>query len=203
MSSQELAATFLRLREHCEWIQTCFNTNKDLFGSGKARQEIMQRVAPMFFHELNKILIENYILQVCKISDPAFTMVPVEIGGKKPHEKRYNLTVAHVNELLQAEGLMTPQIQAASDGIMRYRNIIKDARNMQISHSDKETAMTYIERGAHTEAEALAFFDHLYKYVDAVGIAVGVGPLDFSTTSGPGDVADMFKALNVGEYPRD
>lgn len=203
MPSQELVATFLRLREHCEWIQTCFNTNKELFGSGVVRQEIMQRVAPAFFHELNKILIENYILQVCKLSDPAFTRVPVEIAGKKHREKRNNLTVAHVNELLQAEGLLTPEIQAASAGIMRYREIVNDARNKQISHSDKETAMTYIELGAHTEVEALAFFDYLYKYVDAVGVAVGSGPLDFSVTSGPGDVADLFKALNGGEYPRD
>lgn len=193
MASRELQETFLHLREHCIWIQTCFNTNRDLFDSSEICKDLMRRTAPLFFGELNSILYEYYILQVCKLTDPSTTRV----RGLP----RANLTVAHVNELLRAEGLMTSTIQTATDGLMRYRDILEMARNRQISHSDKETAMTYIEYGAHTRQEVAAFFEYLYEYVDEVGITVGEGPLDFKTTSGPGDVADLFKALNGGEYP--
>ena len=202
-ASSELRATFLRLREHCIWIQTCFNTFIDLFESGDMRHKLMDRTAPLFFHELNRILYENYILQVCKLSDPPHSMVPVKINGRTEREKRYNLTVAHVNELLLAEGLLTSAIEAATAGIVQYRSLIEAARNRTIGHADKETAMTYIVLGTHSRPEALAFLEQLHAYVDAVGIAVGEGPLDFSVTSAPGDVADLFKALNNGNYVRD
>jgi hypothetical protein len=202
-ASNELRATFLHLREHCIWIQTCFNTFNDLFETGDARHQLMDRTAPLFFHELNRILYENYILQVCKLSDPPHSMVPVKINGKTEREKRYNLTVAHVNELLAAEGLLTSAIETATAGIVRYRSLIEAARNRTIGHADKETALTYIVLGTHTKPEASAFLEYLHAYVDAVGIAVGEGPLDFSGTSAPGDVADLFKALNRGEYLRD
>lgn len=202
-ASSELRATFLRLREHCIWIQTCFNTFIDLFQSGDARHKLMDRTAPLFFHDLNRILYENYILQVCKLSDPPHSMVPVQVNGKTEREKRYNLTVAHVNELLRAEGLLTSEIEAATVGIMQYRSLIAAARNRTIGHADKETAMTYIVLGAHRKPEATAFFEYLHVYVNAVGIAVGEGPLDFSTTSAPGDAADLFKAMNNGDYLRD
>ena len=52
------------------------------------------------------------------------------------------------------------------------------------------------------DKEADAFHDYLQAYTDGVGNAVGLGPLDVSTTSGAGDVLDLFKALNGGEYPR-
>jgi AbiU2 len=194
MASAELKATFLRLRDHCVWIQTCFNTNRELFGSGDARHDLMRKSAAQFFLELNRILIENYILQVCKLTDPASTKVK--------GVQRDNLTVAHVNELLTTEGLMTREIALATEGLMRYRGIVEVARNRQIGHADKETAMAYIEYGAHTKHEAQAFFEYLYDYVNRVGNAVGEGPLDISTTSGPGDVADLFRALNGSKYLR-
>lgn len=202
-ASNELRTTFLRLREQCIWIQACFNTFIDLFESGDVRHKLMDRTAPLFFHDLNRILYENYILQVCKLSDPPHSMVPVKINGRTEREKRSNLTVAHVNELLLTEDLLTSAIEAATAGIMRYRSLIEAARNRTIGHADKETAMTYVLLGAHRKPEASAFLEYLHAYVNAVGIAVGEGPLDFSTTSASGDVADLFKAMNNGDYLLD
>lgn len=190
MASAELKETFLHLRDHCIWVRTCFNTNKDLFGSGRERIQIMERTAPQFFSELNRILYENFILQVCKLTDGP--------GAKVDGEYRHNLTAAHLNGLLAAEKLMTSEIRTASEGLLRYRALIVQARNRSIGHQDKETVMTYITLGKHTEDEALAFLQHLGDYVDAVGEAIGEGPLDFSVTAGPGDAADLFRALKGG-----
>lgn len=195
MASAELRGTFEQFREQCIWIRTCFNTNKDLFDSSETCKDLLRKSAPLFFGELNRILYEYYVLQVCKLTDPAFTTVK--------GIRRFNLTVAHVNDLLIAEGLMTLDIETASVGLMNYRTeILELARNRQISHSDKETVMTFVEHGKHTRQEADAFLNYLQAYSDGVGNAVGIGPLDFSTTSGAGDVLDLFKALNGGEYPR-
>lgn len=195
MASNDLKATFLALREQCIWIRTCFNTFIGLFESGQVRHQLMDQTAPLFFQEINRILYENYILQVCKLTDKASSTVK---GGK-----RLNLTVAHVNDLLKAEGLMTRDIQEASDGLVRFRNLIEEARNRLVGHSDKVAVLKLLELGTHTQQESLAFFEYMFSYVDAVGNAIGVGPLDFGSTSASGDVHDLFKALNGGQYPRD
>jgi hypothetical protein len=195
MASDDLKRTYVQLRKHCIWVLTCFNTFIDLFESGEARHKLMDSTAPLFFHDLNIILFEYYILQVCKLTDKARTH-----GGKSA---RLNLTVAHLNELLVDDALLTPEIAAATDGLMRFRGVVEKARNRSIGHSDKETALKYAVLGAHTQSEARAFFESLQAYVNAVGNAVGEGPLDFSTTSAAGDAHDLFKALNGGRYPRD
>lgn len=195
MASADLRDTFEQLREQCIWIRTCFSTNKDLFDSSETCKDLMRKSAPLFFGELNRILYEYYVLQVCKLTDPASSTVK--------GVRRFNLTVAHVNDLLRTEGLMTPEIEKTSVGLMNYRtNILEMARNRQISHSDKETVLTFVEHGKHTRQEADAFHGYLQAYADGVGNAVGLGPLHFSTASGAGDVLDLFKELNGGEYPR-
>lgn len=189
----QMRDTFDAFRQQCEWIQTCFDTNRDLFDSGQARKKLMATTAPGFFQELNIILMENYILQACKITDPPTTRV-----GKG--ETRENLTVSNLNGLLGAQGLMTDEIKSSSEALHRYRELILDARNRSISHADKETALSYIELGWHLKSEALAFLDSMHKYCDAIAEAIGAEPLDFRSSSGPGDVADLFKALNGGVY---
>lgn len=185
--------TFIAFRQQCEWIQTCFDTNRDLFDSGLPRKKLMASTAPGFFKELNIILFEYYILQACKITDGSTTLV-----GRG--ETRENLTVANIDGMLSAQRLLTDEIRSYSEGLHRYRKLILDARNRSISHADKETALTYIELGWHLKSEALAFLDYMHKYCDAVSEVIGVEPLDFRFSSGPGDVADLFKALNGGVY---
>ena len=200
-ASYDLIVAFLHLRDHCIWTRTCFNTFVDMFESGDERHQTMNRVAPHFFHDLNRILHQNYILEVCKLSDPPYSTVIVEVEGKKTRQKRENLTVALVNELLAAEGLLTPGIEEATAGIMRYRALIEMARNRAIGHADKETAISNGILGIHSRPEALAFLEDLQAYVDAVGTAVGQGPVDFSATGGAGDVSDLFTALKEKSPP--
>ena len=50
----------------------------------------------------------------------------------------------------------------------------------------------------HTKEEAEAFFENLQNYNDAVGLSVGVGPLDFRTMAGEGDVLDLIRVLERG-----
>lgn len=195
MATGELRWTFTRYRDLCVWLRTCFNTNMALFDSGDARKRLMAKTAPLFFRELNDILIENYFLQVCKITDPPSTTVK--------GVKRFNLTLDHVNDLLREEKLFTPEMEAEAKTIKDYRELVVLARNRQIAHPDKETAMAYINHGRHSKAEAQAFLVALQTYLDLVGVAVGEGPLDISVSSGPGDVADLFRALNGGQYVRD
>ena len=93
---------------------------------------------------------------------------------------------------------MTDEITHFSCGLSRYRNLVKDGRNRLISHLDKESVLKDLPIGDHAEKEVTAFFENLYGYVDAVGNSINVGPLDFRTTAGTGDVLDLIKTLRRG-----
>ena len=188
----DLERSFLAFRDQCIWIRTCFDTNRALFGAGEARRDVMRRTAASFFGELNHILLENYIVQVCKVTDPARS-------GPRG-DRRENLTVALLDSMLRERGLMSPEIQAAGEEMMRYRALVVDARNRSIAHFDKETVLTFLTLGRHTRQEAEAFIGHMHAYVDAIALAAGIDPLDFRSTAGPGDAADLFRALNGGAW---
>ena len=185
MKQTELQEFFSCFREQCIWLRCCYNTYLALYESGDCIKEVLQASAPVFFHELNKILIEYVLLQICKITDPA------ERGGHK------NLTFEGVNTALEENGLMSKEIADFSSGLSRYRDLVKDSRNKLISHLDRESVLKGLPIGEHPEEEVTAFFESLQGYVDAVGNAVGVGPLDFQTTAGAGDVVDLIRTLNV------
>jgi hypothetical protein len=64
--------------------------------------------------------------------------------------------------------------------------LIKDGRNRIISYLDKEAVTRGELIGEHTEDDVSAFLENLQGYVDAVGRAAEVGPLDFRATTGYG-----------------
>lgn len=189
MTSPQLQRTFLAFREQCIWLQTCYNIYAALFESEKSTKDLLSSTAPLFFHDLNLVLVEYCLLQVCRLTDPPRSV------------SRDNLTVKNLNKMLQAKGLLTAEISRASDGLAHYRSLINESRNWIVSHADKRTMLQGLPIGAHSATDVAAFFNDLYTYVDAVGQAVGVGPLDFRVTSGPGDVLDLLRFLRGGSNP--
>jgi hypothetical protein len=179
----QLVNDFLAFREQCIWLQTCYNTYRHLYESGQDSLDLMDRTASVFFHDLNTILIEYCWLQIGKITDPA-----VQNG-------RDNLSVLYIDRELEKQGLLTSDIRKSSSAILHYRDLTKDGRNRIVAHHDKETVFNAIPVGSHSQQDVASFFNSLYEYVDSVGNAVGVGPLDFKTTAAPGDTLDLLKSL--------
>ena len=56
---------------------------------------------------------------------------------------------------------------------------------------DKQSVIKGEPIGAHDDEELATFLENLQRYIDAAGVAIGVGPLDFCVTAGPGDVTDL------------
>lgn len=90
---------------------------------------------------------------------------------------------------------MSDEIATYSQELLRYRLLIIDARNRLVAHLDRKAVMAGRPLGAHPEQEVKLFFANLSGYVDAVGNAVGVGPLDFRTSAAPGDATDLLRTL--------
>lgn len=193
MASSDLMQTFEALTEQCVWLHEIHTMRTQLFASVGAAA-IQQATAPVFFFNLWQLLRDAFMLQVCKINDPATTSVKGQAVA--------NLTVNHVNALLTKEGLMTPAIVDAAHGMTKFYKALKPARDKLLSHLDKQAVLANQWLAPVTEAEVLEFFEDLYTYVDAVGLAIGVGPLDFRMSPGVADIPPLLEYLKEGRLRR-
>lgn len=54
----------------CVSLRSTWRHYQILFEGERLKQELLQDIAPTFFGDLNHLLIEHLILQICKITDP-------------------------------------------------------------------------------------------------------------------------------------
>ena len=184
MNTIDLKEVFLAFREQCIWTRTCFNTYSALYESDPVTLDLLKSKAHVFFHDLNSILIEYCLIQISKHLDP------------KQTGKRANLTIEYLDSELEKAQLMSPDIKRLSADLLNYRVLIKAARDRILSHTDRDAVLFNLRFAAHTKEDVLGFFENLQQYCDVVGVAVGIGPLDFRATAAPGDVMDLLQCLN-------
>lgn len=186
MENQDLTLLrekFDHFRTECAWITNCYNLYRFLYEGGKKTDALLARTALAFFHDLNRIIVEYLLLQICKITDPA------ESRG------RQNLTVANLNKNLDSLGLLTQDLIDLEAQLNGYRDLIKLARDKLISHLDWQAVQDGRPLGEHEAVEVRRFFGSLFKYTDLVGEACGAGPSDYSVTPCQGDVVDLLRLL--------
>ena len=183
MATQQQQDEFIAFRDSCMWLRNCYNTFNHLFNSGPEIEVTLRNTAPLFFGDLNSILQEYFFLQARRVTDPVAT------------GSRENLTLQNINFGLTQAGLMTQEISDLSSSILGYRSLISNLANRAVAHADKATALCPGLVGAHSHQELESFVSDLQGYTDAVGIVLGIGPLDYSVQAGPGDVQDLLSAL--------
>ena len=188
MNSEKLDKDFEIIREHCIEIRCNYNTYTNLFCD--ENRTVLSKAAPTFFTDVAAIMHRDWVLQVCKLMDPAST--------RRRGQVLENLTLKLINEQLVEKGLMTPEIKSVSDRILIYGDKLTPARNKRIAHCDREHQINAVVLGETPESVLFAFLDDIQRYCDLVGIAVGFGPLDFTSSSCPGDALDLIKILKCG-----
>lgn len=183
MTRNALQDEFIKLRDEAIWLRQTLNTFNCLFDSGPDTERILKESAGLFFGDLNTIMQEYAILLVCRLTGPA------ESFGKA------NLSTQRFTTLMRDGGCVTPEIERLDARLREYGELLKPARNKIIAHSDLEVHANATVLGGHEEARMVQFLEDLQAYFDAVGNAVGIGPLDFRYTPGPGDVIDLVRTL--------
>ena len=192
MPCQALQDEFIKLRNQAIWHRQTVNTFNHLFDSGPEIEQILSETASRFFTDLNTIMQEYTVLLACRLTGPA------ESFGKA------NLSAQRFTASMRGCGCITPEIERRrkSPGVWRAPRLREHGepieagtRNKIIAQSDLEVHVEDISLGAHNEEVMLEFFENLQAYFDASGNAVGVGPLDFRSTPGPGDAIDLVRKL--------
>ena len=186
MTNPKLIQDFKHLRDHCIKLVHAYYTYTSLFN--EENHDLLNVVAPAFFSDISEIMQRDWILQACKLMDPAITVRKLE-----------NLSIKLVNNQLEVEGLLSPSIISLADVLLKYGEKIKPARDKRIVHFDREYQVNGLLLGATTERELDQFLQNLQKYCDEIGIAIGVGALGFGCGCCEGDVIDLLKVLRESQ----
>lgn len=142
----------------CVHLRSVFRHYEILFEEGELRRTLLHRTAPVFFGDLNQLLIEQLVLQICRLTDP-----PVTMG-------RTNLTIDYV--IREADFSGAPEdharVSALRDRIHQFRSKILPARNRLIGHLDLVAAMAGQPLGPASDAEWAQFWDDLEQFLHLV-----------------------------------
>lgn len=187
--SQKLVDDFEQLRECLINVRRDYNTYNALYCD--ENRPLLTAIAPTFFADVAEILQRDWILQVMKLMDPAVTTV----RGKD----RENLTVQLINQQLEDESLLTDEIRNRARAILDYGEFLKPARHRILAHRDRECQFEGVVMAATTNEQLKEFVQNSQDYSDLVGIQIGVGPLDFSSSGCKGDVYDLLQYLRKSQ----
>jgi hypothetical protein len=151
----------------CVKLRSHYEHYNGLFRSGALRLQLLEKIATVFFHDLNDILIRVLIGDICRLTDPP------TMGGK------VNLTVKYLaeNADFPAGSAVRDRLAVLDRELHAFRDLIVPARNKRIAHNDRSAALSDVSLGAAPYDAWDRFwlnlqeFVHILhqKYVDAGG----------------------------------
>ena len=126
-----LARAFERLSDDVIWLHSRWILYRQLFGANPQRIELLNRVAPYFFSQLERILSDDVVLGICRLFDPATTV------------QQDNLVLAVLPNLIDQAAYAS-----LHDDLAMRRNRLETQlppfranRNKRIAHRDYKTAL--------------------------------------------------------------
>jgi hypothetical protein len=112
-------------------------------------RSLMEQTANAFFRIVTGTLIDQFLLEVAKLSDPSST------GGNQ------NLTIESILETVDWPPDVLSELKGLIQPVRRFRGYIKKARNKLLAHSDKKTIRSGRTLGAFPPGEDKKVMDAL------------------------------------------
>jgi hypothetical protein len=178
------------IKKFCEkvfWLRQLNYIFRELIDDASSRS-LLERTAHAFFLDLNKIIIEYFLLEAAKLTDPA-----TSLGGL-----RENFTLANLIETVEWPPDSLHEIKKLKRTVMSFRCYIKTARNRLLAHYDKSTVIKGYSLGVFPEGKDQEFLETLEKICNVMhNVAFGqiYGEI---VPQHSGDVLDLKKVLKRG-----
>lgn len=153
MTTEEIIKQFC---QQCSWLCQVFDEYSVLYQHSELRRSLLHAVAQQFFRDLNHILVEYILLNMCKLTDP-----PSSCGND-------NLTFKQSMEVVGPDVSKQLGLDESSEKIHQIRPHVTPARNKIIAHADRNTLLSGETLGAFPKDVGDAFWEGLERFVDAV-----------------------------------
>jgi hypothetical protein len=173
--------------DHCVFMRSIYLHGKILFEARTEEDRArMSRAAPTFFGDINKMLVEYIILQVCKITDPA-----------QDFRKNDNHTIAFLLQHydFSADPAMMQRLAQLDAQLQAFRQKLLPARNKLISHSDRDAILARKNLGGAPQSDWDQFWIDLQEVVCIIYEKVLGTPLHINGVAMLSDAHGLLKAL--------
>lgn len=182
------------------WLKKIYLIRRELF-EDNASERLLQDTASDFFRDLNVILINYYLLEIAKFTDPAKS------------RKRENLTTSNLIESIDWPPDCLKKLEKLNIIVQAFRNYIKLARNRLLAHRDKETVLSDKTLGAFPEGEDKKALDALERMCNVMyevafskpfgAVTLDKGVLDFKETLAKAIAFDKHFDESTGKHLSD
>jgi len=170
-----------KVNEFCNqvfWLVKVRDIFAKLFENEQSKV-LMEKTAPSFFRDLNRILHGYLLLECAKITDRAKTY------GKE------NLTIDNLIESIEWPPDVQEELKSLSNKTKRFREHILPARHQLCAHTDKETVLAHRRLGEFPKGEDQEFLNNLQSFCDVIYKACFGTILGEIVTTRRGDVIDF------------
>src|SRR5215472_6041638 len=142
---------------YCVFMRSIYLHARELFETSSAEDKALMRItADIFFCDLNRVLNEYVILQVCKITDPA-----------RDIRNNDNHTIAFLLEHydFSNDPPMLKRLTKLHASMQEFRQKILPARHKLISHLDRDAILAGRPLGDATDEEWNQFWLDLQEFI--------------------------------------
>jgi len=122
------------LRKEVDWLHDKWSMFRELFSKSPERLDLLNTVASNFFYSLHKLLFEDAMLHLCRLTDPAETRIRV---GKKITVRK-NLTVMGLADAI-SDPVLKARVGTDAKHAKKDCEFARELRNQQLAHTDLET----------------------------------------------------------------
>jgi uncharacterized protein with von Willebrand factor type A (vWA) domain len=174
------------VKRFCVYVMDLKATHRietGLFWNDKG-QKLIEQTAESFFKDINRILIEYFILESAKITDPA-----------KSFGKHENFSVANLIKTIDWSEDILEKLCQLKDKTDKFREKIKDARNKLLAHLSREEFLSDSVLGEFKKDDAENFLKTLEEIGDVMHKASFDETFGAISTAEEGDVMCFKKVL--------
>ncbi len=191
VSEIDMQTDVTKFANFCVYVRGIFEHLHILYESTPdTEKEQLFDSARVFFGDLNHILIEYVVLQICKITDPEKQF------GKRNHTIEFFVNNADFSATPE-KLVRLKHLQASMDG---FRSKLKPARDKLISHLDRDAVLADASLGAAATSDWSAFWLHLQEFVAILHDRYVGSPLQINRVGLLSDTDGLIKALRQSSY---
>lgn len=117
-----LGDLYFALYKEVVWLHLKWKDFRTLFASNPERVDLLNRAAPDFFANLQRMMFEDVLMHLCRLTDP-----PQSVG-------RDNLTLLRLPNSCISVPILCSQVQSNVDAAKQKTQFARDWRNRELSH---------------------------------------------------------------------